>query len=677
MQSTFEGAIGIDLGTTYSCVAVFLHNAVDVIPNDQGNRTTPSRIAFNNNQLLVGDAALNLSSRGAAGVVYDAKRLIGRRLHDKEVQDDTVHWPFEVVATENDRVGIKVEHKGETLVLEPQQVSAHLLSYLKQCAERHLGKTVVRAVVTVPAYFNDAQRQATRDAGTIAGLDVIRIVNEPTAAALCYGLGVGTALGAQGSDAPQNVLVFDFGGGTFDVSIITIDCGAFAVRSTAGDTHLGGQDLDQNVLNFLLEDCRKRHHVDFSQNPKIKAKLRTIAEKAKRALSHSTQEEISCDGILPGGDDYIVTLSRAKFDELNASIYKRCITMVDRALKDAHMSTKDIHEIVMVGGSSRIPKVRELVSQHFQNRALCTGVHPDEAIAIGAAIQASILSTDAAQGSDKTAHVVLMDVVALSLGLDVDEGHFDILIPRNTTIPYAATKEFSTVYNNQTEVDIEVYEGERPLTKHNHKIGSFSLEGISKGKKGTPSIVVTLSVDANGILTVTATESKSNKTKHLVVECKERLSTDAVNRMIEEAAKMRSSDKSEAHFLLRTRDVVAALESLEERSARLSVGGRAPEKKVAKLRKRCDFVDRALTWVRGPAREEADDVLDARIEKIWKLVHKAEATCAKLQKVKTSARKRQRDSDDDDGDDVDDGGNDDDENAESDDGSDDDHEKSD
>ncbi|CUG86635.1 heat shock protein 70, putative [Bodo saltans] len=659
MQSTFEGAIGIDLGTTYSCVAVFLHNAVDVIPNDQGNRTTPSRIAFHNNQLLVGDAAFNLSARGATGVVYDAKRLIGRKFSDKEVKEDVKNWPFEVVATENDRVGVKVEHKGETLVLEPQQISAHLLTYLKQCAERHLGKKVVRAVITVPAYFNDAQRQATRDAGAIAGLDVIRIINEPTAAALCYGLGVGTALGAQGTDAAKNVLVFDFGGGTFDVSIITIDCGAFEVRSTAGDTHLGGQDVDQAVLKWFLDDCKKRHQADFTSNTKVKAKLRSIAEKVKRALSHSTQEEVACDGILPGGDDYVVTLSRAKFDEINAGVYKRCLDMVDRALKDASMKTTDIHEIVMVGGSSRIPKVRELVSQHFQNRQLCTGVNPDEAIAVGAAIQASILSTDAAQQSDKTAGVVLMDVVSLSLGLDVDEGHFDILIPRNTTIPYTKTKEFSTVYNNQTEVEVEVFEGERPLTKHNHKLGSFTLEGITKGKAGTPSIVVSLSVDANGILTVAATETKSSKTKNLVVDCKERLSTDAVNKMIEEAAKMRSSDKTEASFLLRTKEVESALVSLDEKRRKI-LAMSISSRKLEKLTSRCGFIEKALAWLQGPAREEEDDVLDGKVEKIWRLIQKADVTAKKLLLVagKKSGKKRSRDDDDDDDEEAGDAGGD-------------------
>jgi heat shock 70kDa protein 1/2/6/8 len=675
MQTTFEGAIGIDLGTTYSCVAVFLHNAVDVIPNDQGNRTTPSRIAFHNNQLLVGDAAFNLSARGATGVVYDAKRLIGRKFSDKEVKEDMKNWPFEVVATENDRVGVKVDHKGDTIVLEPQQISAHLLTYLKQCAERHLGKKVVRAVITVPAYFNDAQRQATRDAGAIAGLDVIRIINEPTAAALCYGLGVGTALGVQGADAAKNVLVFDFGGGTFDVSIITIDCGAFEVRSTAGDTHLGGQDVDQAVLKWFLDDCKKRFKTDFATNTKVKAKLRSIAEKVKRALSHSTQEEVSCDGILPGGEDYVTTLSRAKFDEINASVYKRCLDMVDRALKDAAMTTKDIHEIVMVGGSSRIPKVRELVSQHFQNRQLCTGVNPDEAIAVGAAIQASILSTDAAQQSDRTAGVVLMDVVSLSLGLDVDEGHFDILIPRNTTIPYTKTKEFSTVYNNQTEVEVEVFEGERPLTKHNHKLGSFTLEGITKGKAGTPSIVVSLSVDANGILTVAATETKSSKTKNLVVDCKERLSTDAVNKMIEEAAKMRSSDKSEAAFLLKTKDVESALSSLAEKRDKL-VGTSISSRKLEKLTSRCGFMDKALAWLQGPARDEEDDILEGKVEKIWRLIHKAETTAKKLLLVtagKKSGEKRRRDDDDDDdegdegdhgGDESDDGSGDDDDDEE-------------
>jgi heat shock protein 1/8 len=544
----FEGAIGIDLGTTYSCVAVFLFNNVDVIPNDQGNRTTPSRVAYQpTGQILVGDSALNLSARGVPNVIYDAKRMIGRSFQDPEVQADSKIWAFPIKEdSETGRILIPIEGiagQQQPLMLEPEQVSAKVLSYLKECAQRHLGKKVTKAVITVPAYFNDAQRERTRAAGAIAGLDVLRIINEPTAAALCYGLGIGTATGAQGSTEAQNIVVFDFGGGTFDVSVITIDGGAFEVRSTAGDTHLGGQDLDAAVCLHLLQDIKKRFGKDVSGNPKVLAKLRAASERAKRSLSSTTMEEISLDGLLDG-DDYTFTLSRAKFDELNAKTFKKCMDVVQRALSDSKIDRKQIHEVIMVGGSSRIPKVRELVSEFFNGKKLCTSVNPDEAIAIGAAIQAAILSNCQDQQSSKTEGVVLMDVVSLSIGLEVDRGKFDCLIPRNTTIPYTASKSFTTFEDNQSYVDIEVYEGERPMVKHNHLLGSFVLDGIGRAKKGVPSIDVTFSVDANGILTVTAEEKGSRTKNKIVVENKDRLSNEQIESMIRAAEQLRQADEA-------------------------------------------------------------------------------------------------------------------------------------
>ena len=553
----FEGAIGIDLGTTYSCVAVFLFNNVDVIPNDQGHRTTPSRIAFQNGMILVGDSAMNLAARGAPNVIYDAKRMIGRRFLDAEVQADAKVWPFKIEASPSGGIVIPVEPfaGAPTQLLEPEQVSAKILSYLKECAQRHLGKIVKKAVITVPAYFNDAQRERTRAAGAIAGLEVLRIINEPTAAALCYGLGIGTAVGPQGNDKAQNVVVFDFGGGTFDVSVITIDSGAFEVRSTAGDTHLGGQDLDASICHHLIADIKKRFNKDVAANGKVLAKLRAAAERAKRALSSSIMEEITLDGLLDG-DDYTFVLSRAKFDELNAKTYKRCMEVVERALKDSTLDRKAIDEVIMVGGSSRIPKLRDMVSEYFNGKKLCTSVNPDEAIAIGAAIQAGILSDCKDQQSHKTEGVVLMDVVSLSIGLEVDKGKFDCLIPRNTTIPYTASKSFTTFEDNQSYVDIEVYEGERPLVKHNHLLGSFVLDGIARAKKGTPSIDVTFSVDANGILTVSAEEQGSRSKNKIVVENKDRLSNAQIEAMVKTADELRQQDEA----VLRNLDRIAAAE---------------------------------------------------------------------------------------------------------------------
>lgn len=650
----FDGVIGIDLGTTFSCVAVFLHHKVEVVPNDQGNRTTPSRIAFQNRQMLVGEPAFNLSVRGSSNVMYDAKRLIGRTLDEKVIQEDQKNWPFTVKesSTKKNRLVLSVDpYPGEepAIELEPEAVSAHVLHYLKECAQRHLGKKVRRAVITVPAYFNDAQRQATKDAGRIAGLEVLRIINEPTAAALCYGFGTASLSGTSATMEPvKNVVVFDFGGGTFDVSVISIDNGAFEVRSTAGDTHLGGQDIDQNVLAFFLEDIRKRHKVDFSTNLKMVAKLRAVAEKVKRALSHTTHEEVSVDGILPQGDDYITTISRAKFDELNLPVYKRCLDVVKRALTDSKLKVSEIHDVIMVGGSSRIPKVREMVSQFFNKPTLCTSVNPDEAIAIGAAIQGSILSADPAQKSDETAGVVLMDVVSLSIGVDVDEGKFDVLIPRNTTIPYSTSKEFTTNVTNQKEIEIEVYEGERPLTKHNHKLGSFLLDGIRKARKGVPNIVVSLSLDANGILTVTAEErigGASASKVTLVVQNQDRLSCADVDRMIDEAKAMHDADALQVAVQERLRTLHDAFEYLEGLLEKL------PESKKShpKVVKRVSFLETAHLWAEQKAPRMTNlEELDAKLAKLQRLMDKAAKTVKKvLEKVSKKSRKRRRDDDDD------------------------------
>ncbi|KPA85088.1 putative mitochondrial heat shock protein 70 [Leptomonas pyrrhocoris] len=635
----FDGAIGVDLGTTYSCVAVFLRGQVEVIPNDMGNRTTPSCVAFYNGDVLVGDAAKSLLGRGATGVIFDAKRMIGHRFSDKSIQEDRPRWPFPVSAGDNDKTQIDVQFKGEELHLAPEQISAKVLAYLKECAERHLGKRVRKAVITVPAYFNDAQRERTKAAATIAGLEPLRILNEPTAAALCYGLGIGSGTGEQqGADKPHNVVVFDFGGGTFDVSVITIDCGSFAVRATAGDTHLGGQDIDSKLLQFVLKDIQNRFQVNVAEQPRLLAKARTVCERVKRTLSHSTTEELALDGVLANGEEYTVPISRAKLEELNASLFEQCMRVVQRALKDAGMKIEDIDEVVLVGGSSRIPKLNEMLKAFFKKEKLCNSVHPDEAVAIGAAVQASILTTSPEQQSEKTASVVLMDVVPLSIGVEIDNGKFDVIIPRNTTIPYKATKEYSTVEDYQEDVDVYVYEGERPLTKHNHKLGEFTLEGITRAKQGVPTITVTFSIDANGLLTITGTEEVANKKQTLVVQNDERLSEKEVQEMIETAKKFSREDAVDGARAAAKRDLEAALETLSAAIVAM------PQPPSVKLQKRLDaFVPRTHEWI---ARQLPSYTTTAEVEektkKIAKLAKKALKKVQKEASGDAPAAKRHR-----------------------------------
>ncbi|RNF12967.1 putative heat shock protein 70 [Trypanosoma conorhini] len=655
-MEAFDGAIGIDLGTTYSCVAVFRNDAVEVVPNDQGNRTTPSCVAFHNGEVLVGDSAKQLASRGVTGVVFDAKRMIGRKFSEKSVRDDVKRWPFALEEGEDGGVLICVDHNGERLRLEPELISARVLAYLKRCAEQFLGRRVTKAVITVPAYFNDAQRERTKAAARIAELEVLRIINEPTAAALCYGLGLGSGAGAQGTDRAVNVLVFDFGGGTFDVSIITIDDGSFAVRATAGDTHLGGQDVDAELLRHLLEDLRQRHGVDAATQPRMLAKLLARCEQAKRVLSHATTEEIVVDGVLGGGEEYTLALSRAKLEELCARVFARCMAVVQKAMKDAAMSPEDIEEVVLVGGSSRIPALRTRLQEAFKGKRLCGSVHPDEAVAIGAAVQASIIGTAAEQQSARTANVVLMDVVPLSIGVEVDDGRFDVIIRRNTTIPYRATKEYSTVEDNQEEVEVQVFEGERPLTRHNHKLGAFVLDGISRAKKGEPTITVTFSVDADGILTVTASEELARVQRTLVVAASERLSEAAVQRMIEAAQALSVKDAAAVAIMDATQRLTRGFAELEAALAAM------PLPLSAKLQRRVAFLGHGKDWLaRQLPTYTEPKVVEHKTAKIMKLLQKAMKTLRRESRKGTDEEHGSEDNDDgggggDDDDDDDDGG---------------------
>jgi len=608
-QELVDGpVIGIDLGTTYSCVGIFKNGRVEIIPNDQGNRITPSYVAFTDDERLIGEAAKNQATLHPTQTLFDVKRLIGRRFKDSTVQTDIKLLPYRIIE-KSGKPMIVVKVKNKDKVMPPEEVSGMVLTKMKETAENYLGKEIKHAVITVPAYFNDAQRQSTKDAGVIAGMNVLRIINEPTAAAIAYGLDKKTE---------KNILVYDLGGGTFDVSLLTIDNGVFEVVATSGDTHLGGEDFDQRVMKHFMEIFQTKNKKDMSKDMRALQKLRREVEKTKRALSSTHQARVEIEALYDG-IDFSESFTRARFEAINSDLFKNTLGPVKQVMKDSGLKKEDVDEVVLVGGSTRIPKIQELIKDYFEGKELNRGINPDEAVAYGAAVQGGIMS-----GEGTGQELLLLDVIPLSLGTATEGGVMTVLINRNTLIPTKKTESFTTIRDNQPVIDVTVYEGERPMAKNNRLLGQFALTGIPPAKAGVPNIELTYEVDANGILQVRATDKGTGKSKKITItNDKSRLSESQIDNMIREAEQFADEDKKAKERVDAINAFASYVRSMKSATDG-SGGGIGLDDKLDpdELQQIKNAVKDGQSWL--------DSNPEAGIEEIKKMHHEVEGVCAPI-----------------------------------------------